>query len=127
MRLLEAKTLAKAMTFLKGVGGPHPPALSPDRAGEGEQDSLDEGRGREFEAEHGTNLVDGANTSGGAVAVRLVHGQDQVWKAREVVEVALADYSERRLMRGERPPRTSEIFEMLKMLILQLTSWPRDS
>ena len=52
---------------------------------------FDEGRCRQFEPKDRLQLVDGAKSSLGTVAVGLVHQQDEVRQGGEVVEVALAD------------------------------------
>ena len=51
----------------------------------------DIGGGGELQAEDGVQLVDGADARRGAVAMRLVHEEDEVRQLREPVEVALAD------------------------------------
>ena len=55
--------------------------------------------------------------------MRLVHQQHKVGQSGQVFEVALAQVLRQRLIRGDRPPRTSVlILEMLKMLTLQRMS-----
>ena len=58
-----------------------------------------------------------ARTPGtGAVTSAFVHEQHQVRQLGEVIEIAVAQILDSRLMRGLLPPRTSElILEMLKM------------
>ena len=46
---------------------------------------------RQLEAEHRTQLVDGADAGARPVAVRLVHQEDEVVEVGQVVEIALAD------------------------------------
>ena len=52
---------------------------------------FDKRRGRQLQAQHGLQVVDGTQARRGAVAVRLVHQQHQIGQAGQVVKVALAD------------------------------------
>ena len=64
------------MTFLNGTG-----ALA----------GLHERRGRQLQPEDRLQLVDRPHAGAGAVAVRLVHEQHEIWQPGQIVEVALAD------------------------------------
>ena len=48
-------------------------------------------RGCQLQAQHGLQVIDGAQARRGAVAVRLVHQQHQVGQAGQVVKIALAN------------------------------------
>jgi hypothetical protein len=47
--------------------------------------------GRQLKAKQGAQLVQRPDTSTCPVAVRLVHDQHQIWQARQILEVALAE------------------------------------
>ena len=49
------------------------------------------GGGGQLQAEDWFQLVDGPHSGAGPVAVRLVHEQDQIRQARQIIEITLAD------------------------------------
>lgn len=82
---------------------------------------FDERRRRQFQSENSLQVVDRPYPRAGATAVRFVQQQHKVSLLTQILEVALSDvFRQKRRILSCLPPRTSlEIFEMLKMLILQ--------
>ena len=54
--------------------------------------AFNEWRRGQLKAKHRLQLVDRAHSGRGAVAVRFIHQQHQVGQARQIVEIALADF-----------------------------------